>query len=137
RSAVRARRRRDPAPPQASARMDTLLLDLAVPTRSFDVELALEVGAETVAIVGPSGAGKTTLLRAVAGLAPARGRIACRAETWLDSARRIDRRPEERSVGLVLREYALFPPLSAERNVGLGARRHSAPLLARLRPAPR
>ena len=66
--------------------MDALLLDLSVPARSFDVELALEVGRETVALVGPSGAGKTTLLRAVAGLAPARGRITCGGETWLDSA---------------------------------------------------
>ena len=68
--------------------MASLRFDLAVPTRSFDVELALEVGRETVALVGPSGAGKTTLLRGVAGLAPARGRIACDGETWLDSARR-------------------------------------------------
>jgi molybdate transport system ATP-binding protein len=116
--------------------MDTLLLELTVPTRSFDVELALEVGAETVALVGPSGAGKTTLLRAVAGLAPARGRIVCGGETWLDSTRRIDRRPEERSVGLVFQEYALFPHLSVERNVAFGARRDPAPLLERLGIAP-
>ena len=116
--------------------MDTLVLELTVPTRSFDVELALEVGAETVALVGPSGAGKTTLLRAVAGLAPARGRIVCSGETWLDSTRRIDRRPEERSVGLVFQEYALFPHLSVERNVAFGARRDPAPLLERLGIAP-
>jgi len=112
--------------------MDTLLLDLAVPARGFDVELALEVGRETVALVGPSGAGKTTLLRAVAGLAAARGRIACDGETWLDSARGIDFRPEDRSVGLVFQEYALFPHLTVERNVGFGARRDPAPLLGRL-----
>ncbi|HKB19868.1 MAG TPA: ATP-binding cassette domain-containing protein, partial [Gaiellaceae bacterium] len=48
--------------------MGTARLDLKVPTRSFDVEVALDVGAETVALVGPSGAGKTTVLRAIAGL---------------------------------------------------------------------
>ena len=40
--------------------MDALQLALAVPLRSFRLELALEVGTETVALVGPSGAGKTT-----------------------------------------------------------------------------
>ena len=56
--------------------MDTLSLDLSLGLRSFDLELSLDVGDETVAIVGPSGAGKTTLLRALAGLArPDRGRI--------------------------------------------------------------
>jgi molybdate transport system ATP-binding protein len=112
--------------------VDTLALDLRVPARSFDVELALEVGAETVALVGPSGAGKTTLLRAIAGLARAQGMIRCGGDVWLDSERRIDRRPEERSVGLVFQEYALFPHLSVERNVVFGARRPVAPLLEQL-----
>ena len=46
----------------------TLRLDLDHGLRSFRLELALEVGAETVALVGPSGAGKSSVLRAVAGL---------------------------------------------------------------------
>ena len=56
--------------------MGTLRFDLTVPTRAFDVEVALEVGRETVALVGPSGAGKTTVLDALAGLRrPSRGTI--------------------------------------------------------------
>jgi molybdate transport system ATP-binding protein len=96
-----------------------LRLDLAVPTRGFDVELALEVGQETVALVGPSGAGKSTVLRAVAGLVrPSRGRIECDATTWFGDGRNL--RPEERSVGFVFQEYALFPHLTVERNVRFG-----------------
>ena len=102
--------------------MDPLRLDLSHPLRSFALELALEVGAEPVALVGPSGAGKTTLLRAVAGLLrPARGRIAA-GETWFDSERGIDLPPERRSVGLVFQEYALFPHLTVQENVAFGAR---------------
>jgi molybdate transport system ATP-binding protein len=101
-----------------------LRLDLSLPRRSFDLELALEVGAETVALVGPSGAGKTSVLRAVAGLArPARGLIACGDETWFDSERRVNVRPEDRSVGYVFQEYALFPHLTVEQNVAFGGGR--------------
>jgi molybdate transport system ATP-binding protein len=78
--------------------MVALRVDLTVPARGFDVGLALDVGREAVALVGPSGAGKTTVLRAIAGLArPARGRIQCDGATWFDSAERVDLRPEERS----------------------------------------
>jgi len=112
--------------------MDALRVDLTVPARGFDVGLALDVGRETVALVGPSGAGKTTVLRAIAGLArPARGRIECDGEIWFDSDARVDRRPEERSVGLVFQDYALFPHLSVERNVGFGGRARVDDLLER------
>jgi molybdate transport system ATP-binding protein len=99
--------------------VDPLRIDVALPLRDFELALELEVAAgETVALVGPSGAGKSTVLRAVAGLVrPERGRIEC-GETWFDG--RIDRRPEERSVGLVFQDYALFPHLSVERNVAFG-----------------
>ena len=94
-------------------------VDLTVPVRGFDVEVALDVGAETVALVGPSGAGKTTVLRAVAGLVkPTRGLVSAGGEVWFDSERRVDRRPEQRSVGYVFQEYALFPHLTVEQNVG-------------------
>ena len=67
---------------------------ITAPLRSFELELALEVGAATVALVGPSGAGKTTVLRAIAGLVRRRGRIALGDDVWFDSARGIDRPPD-------------------------------------------
>jgi molybdate transport system ATP-binding protein len=113
--------------------MASLRVDLSLPLRAFDLELALEAGPETVALVGPSGAGKTSLLRAIAGLArPVRGIVSCAEDVWFDSARRIDRRPEERSVGFVFQEYALFPHLTVEQNVTFGGG-HADGLLRRLR----
>ena len=107
-------------------------IDLTVPVRSFALELSLEAGEEPLALVGPSGAGKTTLLHAIAGLTrPERGRIVC-GETWFDSEQGIDLPPEERSVGLVFQDYALFPHLSVEDNVGFGARGSVDGLLRRL-----
>jgi ABC-type sulfate/molybdate transport systems ATPase subunit len=110
--------------------MDALSLDITVPLRSFDVHVALEVAPrETLALVGPSGAGKTTILRAIAGLArPSAGWIEC-GGTWFDARTHVP--PEQRSVGLVFQEYALFPHLSVERNVAFGGRVDG--LLERLR----
>jgi molybdate transport system ATP-binding protein len=97
--------------------MAALALDFALPLRDFELRLALEVEG-AVALVGPSGAGKTSVLRAIAGLARARGRIALGDEVWLDA--RTDRRPEERRVGLVFQDYALFPHMSVRANVAYG-----------------
>ena len=100
--------------------MDPLRLALDVPLRGFALRVELAVGREVVALVGPSGAGKTTLLRALAGLVRARGRIEVDGRLWLDSERGLDVPPEERSVGLVFQDYALFPHLSVRGNVGFG-----------------
>lgn len=74
-----------------------------------------------MALVGPSGAGKTTVLRAIAGLRrPDRGRIALGDHAWFDADAGVDLPPEQRSVGLVFQEYALFPHLTVRANVGFG-----------------
>ncbi|HEX8067109.1 MAG TPA: ABC transporter ATP-binding protein [Thermoleophilaceae bacterium] len=86
----------------------------------LDVELAAAAG-EPVVLAGPSGAGKTTVLRMAAGLArPAAGRVACGGETWLDVASGIDVAPERRRCALLFQDHALFPHLSAWRNVAFG-----------------
>ena len=101
--------------------MDSLTVDIAHRLRSFTVDLTLDVGRETLAIVGASGAGKTTLLRAIAGLVtPDSGRIALGREVWF--AGHANRPPEEREVGFVFQDYALFPHLTVRRNVAFGAR---------------
>ncbi len=110
--------------------MDTLQLSVDVPLREFSLRVALELEREVVALVGPSGAGKSTLLRAIAGLTRAQGRISAGGTTWLDSERGIDLPPEQRSVGLVFQEYALFPHLSVRGNVEFG-RRGAGDLLER------
>ena len=113
--------------------MDTLDLDFALPLRPFRLELALTVGRETVALVGPSGAGKTSILRAVAGLArPERGRIALDGRVLFDAAAKIDRPPEERRVGYVFQEYALFPHMTVKQNVAYAGGERAAETIDRL-----
>ncbi|MEQ6916215.1 ABC transporter ATP-binding protein [Halomonas aquatica] len=80
-------------------------------------EFQCEAG-ELLALVGPSGSGKTTLLRAIAGLyRPAGGVIRCAGETWFDAEAQRSLRPQQRRVGLVFQDYALFPHLTARANV--------------------
>ena len=110
--------------------MATLSADFELPLRSFELKLALEVE-RTVALVGPSGAGKSSVLRAIAGLARPVGRIALDDEVWLDGT--TFRNPEERRVGLVFQEYALFPHLSVRQNVAYGGKERARELLERFR----
>ena len=102
------------------------MLRLQVETRVGAVELRAGLDVEPgrcLALAGPSGAGKTTLLRIVAGLArPARGRVEADGETWFDSEHAIDVPAEQRRVGFVFQDYALFPHLSARDNVAYATR---------------
>jgi molybdenum ABC transporter ATP-binding protein len=113
--------------------MATLAASFALPLRTFRLELDVEVDG-TVALVGPSGAGKTSVLRAVTGLVkPASGRIALDHTVWFDSERRISLKPDERRVGLVFQEYALFPHLTVRENVAYAGRRRVDEFLERFR----
>ena len=70
-------------------------------------------------LIGPSGCGKTTLLRAVAGLEPiSHGRIAMDGQTISSPHKHTP--PEQRRIGMVFQDYALFPHLNVAHNIGFG-----------------
>ena len=70
-------------------------------------------------LIGPSGCGKTTLLRAVAGLEPvSAGEI--RLDNQVVSAAGVNLPPEQRRIGMVFQDYALFPHLDVGDNVAFG-----------------
>lgn len=85
-----------------------------------DVSFAVAAG-EIAALVGHSGSGKSTLLRLVAGLEPLdAGRIAIGGREVATAAGGVP--PEKRGVGMMFQDYALFPHLTAIRNVMFGLR---------------
>ena len=97
-------------------------LDIQYPGRPVPavqgVNLSLRAG-DIGVLIGPSGCGKTTLLRAVAGLEPVSGgkvllshRVVSQAGHTVPA--------EERRIGMVFQDYALFPHMDVGRNVGFG-----------------
>ncbi len=83
----------------------------------LDVEFTIQEG-ELVTLYGPSGAGKTTVLRMLCGLStPDEGRISVRGQPWLDSAKKINLKPQHRDIGIVFQDYALFPNLTVKENL--------------------
>lgn len=85
--------------------------------------LTMHLERETIAcLLGPSGCGKTTVLRAIAGFEPLHGgTIAIDGRIVSSPQRRVP--PEQRRIGMVSQDYALFPHLSVEDNIAFGLRR--------------
>ena len=82
------------------------------------VSFGLRVG-DIGVLIGPSGCGKTTLLRAVAGLEPlSGGSISLDGQVVSSPHRALA--PEARQIGMVFQDYALFPHLDVQGNVGFG-----------------
>ena len=91
--------------------------------RRLELDVALSVERQTLALVGPSGAGKSTILRAVAGLLrPDWGRVVSGSQVLLDTEQGIELPPEERRVGMVYQDGALFPFMTVLANVAYGIR---------------
>ncbi len=80
--------------------------------------LQTSCGSGITVLFGASGSGKTTVLRCLAGLErPDEGSLCFGSETWFDSAANTFLLPQQRRVGFVPQNYALFPHLSVERNI--------------------
>jgi len=81
---------------------------------SLDIKLDIEENS-FVAVSGKSGSGKTTLLRILAGLENAQGYLTVDSKTWLDSKKSLA--VQERDIGFVFQDYALFENMSVEENL--------------------
>lgn len=86
----------------------------------MNVSFRVSPGKVTV-LFGPSGAGKSSILRMVSGLEQAdEGVILHGNDIWFEHEKRTNIPPQQRSVGFVFQDYALFPHMTVERNVAYG-----------------
>jgi molybdate transport system ATP-binding protein len=93
------------------------------PEGSFNLNVHFRALAGFTVVFGASGAGKTTLLDCIAGLTrPDEGRITVGGEVLYDSERKLNVAAWKRRIGYVHQDLALFPHLTAEKNIAYGLR---------------
>ncbi len=96
---------------------------------NFTLDVAFSASAGRTVLFGPSGAGKSLTLQALAGLFSLdSAHIAYGSEVWHDSSAGLFVSPQERRVGYLPQQYALFPHLTVAQNIAFGqrARGHAA-----------
>ncbi len=86
-----------------------------------DFNLSIEEK-EFIAFVGPSGCGKSTTLRMVAGFEEITG-----GELWIDGKKVNETAPRDRGIAMVFQNYALYPHMTVEKNIGYGLKNMKLP----------
>ena len=102
----------------------SIFVDIEKKLGSFSLKVKFEAGDETLALLGASGCGKSMTLKCIAGIEkPDKGRIVVDGITLYDSEKNINLSPQERHVGLMFQNYALFPNMTVLQNIRTGAKR--------------
>ncbi|WP_406533529.1 sulfate/molybdate ABC transporter ATP-binding protein [Methanobrevibacter sp.] len=101
-----------------------LKVDIQKKLKEFDLEVDFELKKGCLGILGPSGCGKSMTLKSVAGIVdPDKGVVSLRTDeetVYFDSSKKINLKAQKRNVGYLFQNYALFPNMTVEENVGIG-----------------
>ena len=98
-----------------------LYVDVKKKLGSFQLETKFEINGERLALLGGSGCGKTMTLKCIGGIEkPDEGIIILNKRVLFDSKKKINLVPQERKVGLLFQNYALFPNMTLKENIGIG-----------------
>ena len=96
----------------------SLEVTIAKRFEGFTLHADFAAGNTAAAILGASGCGKSMTLRCIAGVVkPDSGRIVLDGRVLFDSEKGIDLPPQQRNVGLLFQNYALFPNMTVEQNI--------------------
>ncbi|HJC90188.1 MAG TPA: ATP-binding cassette domain-containing protein [Candidatus Mediterraneibacter excrementigallinarum] len=87
----------------------------------FMLDVSFRSTSRRIGILGASGCGKSMTLKCIAGIeTPDAGRIAVEDRVLFDSDSRTDLKPQKRNAGYLFQNYALFPTMTVEKNIGAG-----------------
>ena len=95
-----------------------LVVNIEKRLRDFTLRTNFTLTDTTLALLGASGSGKSMTLKCIAGLeTPDRGQIVLNGRTLYDSSAGVNLPPQERSVGYLFQNYALFPNMTVRENI--------------------
>ena len=95
-----------------------LKVDIKKKLDKIDLKVAFECDKDFVGIIGASGAGKSMALKCIAGIEkPDEGYIILNDKVLFDSSKKINLKPQDRHIGYLFQNYALFPQMSVHRNI--------------------
>lgn len=98
-------------------------VDIEKNFKGFSLKSKFESNTSATGILGASGSGKSMTLRCIAGIeTPDKGRIVINGRTVFDSEKKINLRPQERRIGYLFQNYALFPTMTVKDNILCGYR---------------
>lgn len=98
-------------------------IDIEKSFKDFSLKVQIEGNTGTMGILGASGSGKSMTLKCIAGIeTPDRGKIVINGNTVFDSEKNINQKPQERRIGYLFQNYALFPTMTVEKNIACGYR---------------
>ena len=101
----------------------SLYVDIEKQLGSFHLRVQLETENEITALLGASGCGKSMTLKCIAGIVPPdRGRIVLNDRVLFDSEKKVNLTPQQRKLGYLFQNYALFPNMTVEKNILCGVR---------------
>ena len=93
--------------------------------KEFDLDVDFELKKGCLGILGPSGCGKSMTLKSIAGIVnPDSGVISVSADNedvYFDSNKKINLKPQNRNVGYLFQNYALYPHMTVFDNMAFGA----------------
>ena len=102
----------------------SIYVDIEKNLESFHMNVKFEAGNEVLALLGASGCGKSMTLKCIAGIEkPDKGKIVLDGMTLFDSQKHINLPPQDRHVGLMFQNYALFPNMTVLQNISVAAKR--------------
>ena len=99
----------------------SLYVDIEKDLGSFKLKVKFEQEDGIVGLLGQSGCGKSMTLRCIAGIVkPDKGKIISNGKVFFDSEKKINLTPQQRNIGFLFKNYALFPHMSVKQNIQLG-----------------